>query len=89
MDLPTSRSTSGRSRRSAGPVRLRSRIGRQGTPAFNSTVFQRFVLRRSLDAISQSRDLLLTTDFVHQNGRGAALIAEVIDGSGLLTGSAG
>jgi lysophospholipase L1-like esterase len=58
-------------------------------PAFNSTVFQRFVLRRSLDAISRSRDLLLTTDFVHQNSRGAALIAEVIDGSGLLTGSAG
>lgn len=43
------------------------------------TVFQRKVLRRHLDEISRRRGLLLTTDHIHQNGRGAALIAEVID----------
>lgn len=41
--------------------------------------FQRMVLRRSLDGISQRRRLLLTTDHIHQNTRGASLIAEVID----------
>ncbi|MYW00078.1 GDSL-type esterase/lipase family protein [Streptomyces sp. SID3343] len=44
------------------------------------------VLRRSLDTISRRRGLLLTTDHIHQNSRGAALVAEVIDG-GLLSGS--
>ena len=53
-------------------------------PAFNSTVLQRFVLRRSLDAISRRRDLLLTTDHIHQNSRGAATIAEVIERSSLM-----
>ncbi len=43
------------------------------------TAFQRKLLRRSLDTISRRRGLLLTTDHIHQNGRGAALIAEVID----------
>ena len=43
------------------------------------TVFQRKLLRRSLDMLSRRRGLLLTTDHIHQNGRGAALIAEVID----------
>lgn len=43
------------------------------------TMFQRKVLRRSLDTISRRRGLLLTTDHIHQNGRGAALIAELID----------
>ena len=52
-------------------------------PAFNSTVLQRFVLRRSLDAISRRRDLLLTTDHIHQNSRGADIIAEVIERSSL------
>lgn len=40
---------------------------------------QRKILRRSLDAISERRLLLLTTDHIHQNSRGASLIAEVID----------
>ena len=40
---------------------------------------QRKVLRRSLDGISRRRRLLLTTDHIHQNTRGASLIAEVID----------
>ena len=43
------------------------------------TTFQRKILRRSLETLSQRRGLLLTTDHIHQNGRGAALIAEVID----------
>jgi hypothetical protein len=46
-------------------------------------VLQRFVLRRSLDEISRRRDLVLTTDHIHQNHRGADTIAEVIDESGL------
>jgi lysophospholipase L1-like esterase len=47
------------------------------------TLFQRRIMRRSLETISQRRGLLLTTDHIHQNARGAALIAEVID-AGLL-----
>lgn len=46
---------------------------------FLGTVFQRKLLRRGLDMVSRRRGLLLTTDHIHQNGRGAALIAEVID----------
>jgi lysophospholipase L1-like esterase len=42
-------------------------------------LLQRKLLRRSLDTISRRRGLLLTTDHIHPNGRGAALIAEVID----------
>ncbi|MEV4947877.1 GDSL-type esterase/lipase family protein [Streptomyces sp. NPDC053755] len=45
---------------------------------------QHAVLRRSLDTISRRRGLVLTTDHIHQNSRGATLIAEVID-AGLLT----
>jgi hypothetical protein len=52
-------------------------------------VLQRFVLRRSLDAISRCRDLLLTTDHIHQNSRGADTIVEVIEGSGLMKRIAG
>jgi lysophospholipase L1-like esterase len=48
---------------------------------FIRTVLQRKVLRRSLDSISRRRGLLLTTDHIHQNARGAAQIAEVIDES--------
>jgi lysophospholipase L1-like esterase len=48
---------------------------------FISTLLQRRVLRRGLDSISRRRGLLLTTDHIHQNARGAALIAEVIDES--------
>ncbi|MGW7289890.1 SGNH/GDSL hydrolase family protein [Streptomyces sp. NPDC054847] len=48
---------------------------------------QQAVLRRSLDRISRRRGLVLTTDHIHQNSRGAALVAEVID-TGLLTRSA-
>jgi lysophospholipase L1-like esterase len=60
---------------------------REVTPAaFISTVLQRTLLRRSLDAISRRRDLALTIDHIHQNSRGATLIAEVIDGGLLARG---
>ncbi|MGV9316585.1 SGNH/GDSL hydrolase family protein [Streptomyces sp. NPDC003691] len=37
------------------------------------------VLRGGLDTLSRRRGLVLTTDHIHQNSRGAALVAEVID----------
>lgn len=53
---------------------------RAPTPAAGLAVLLRTaVLRRSLDTISRRRGLLLTTDHIHQNSRGAALVAEVID----------
>ncbi|MFF9143674.1 SGNH/GDSL hydrolase family protein [Streptomyces sp. NPDC014861] len=53
---------------------------REATPAAVIGVLaQRAVLRRGLDTISRRRGLVLTTDHIHQNSRGAALIAEVID----------
>ncbi|MGP3756016.1 SGNH/GDSL hydrolase family protein [Streptomyces sp. IBSNAI001] len=53
---------------------------RELTPAAGVGVLvQHAVLRRSLDTISRRRGLLLTTDHIHQNSRGAALVAEVID----------
>jgi lysophospholipase L1-like esterase len=59
---------------------------REVTPAaFIGTVLQRSVLRRSLDEISRRRGLLLTVDHIHQNSRGAELIADVI-GTELLDG---
>ena len=53
---------------------------RELTPAAGVGVLvQHAVLRRSLDSISRRRGLVLTTDHIHQNSRGAALVAEVID----------
>ncbi|MEW1723892.1 GDSL-type esterase/lipase family protein [Streptomyces sp. NPDC093109] len=53
---------------------------RDPTPAASVSVLVRHaVLRRSLDTISRRRGLVLTTDHIHQNSRGAALVAEVID----------
>ncbi|MFF3389897.1 SGNH/GDSL hydrolase family protein [Streptomyces sp. NPDC002669] len=50
------------------------------TPASSVGVLvQRAVLRRGLDTVSRRRGLVLTTDHIHQNSRGAALVAEVID----------
>lgn len=40
---------------------------------------QHFLLRRSFDAIARSRRLELTTDLIHQNSRGAGMIADLID----------
>ncbi|MET7507887.1 GDSL-type esterase/lipase family protein [Streptomyces albidoflavus] len=60
---------------------------REATPAASvGVLLQRALLRRSLDTISRRRGLMLTTDHIHQNSRGAALVAEVID-TGLLTRS--
>lgn len=47
--------------------------------AYLGAMFQRRLLHRSLDVLAQRRGLLLTTDHIHQNSRGAALIADVID----------
>lgn len=53
---------------------------RDPTPAASVNVLvRRALLRHSLDTISQRRGLVLTTDHIHQNSRGAALVAEVID----------
>ncbi|MFF0486496.1 SGNH/GDSL hydrolase family protein [Streptomyces sp. NPDC004435] len=53
---------------------------REATPAAVIGVLaQRAVLRRGLDTISRRRGLVLTTDHIHQNSRGASLVAEVID----------
>ncbi|MFD5771162.1 SGNH/GDSL hydrolase family protein [Streptomyces sp. NPDC127049] len=53
---------------------------REATPAAVIGVLaQRAVLRRGLDTISRRRGLVLTTDHIHQNSRGASLIAEVVD----------
>lgn len=58
---------------------------REVTPgAVVGVLVQHAVLRRSLDTIARRRGLVLTTDHIHQNSRGAALVAEVID-AGLLT----
>ncbi|WP_018656830.1 SGNH/GDSL hydrolase family protein [Actinomadura flavalba] len=58
---------------------------RDVTPAAGLGVLvQHVVLRRDLDTISRRRNLVLTTDHIHQNSRGATLIAEVID-TALLT----
>ncbi|WP_396903767.1 SGNH/GDSL hydrolase family protein [Mycolicibacterium phlei] len=52
---------------------------RELTPAgFIATLLRRG-LGGDLDALARRRRLALTTDHIHQNSRGAALIAEVID----------
>lgn len=49
------------------------------TAAGAGALLRHAVLHRSLDTVSKRRGLVLTTDHIHQNSRGAALIAEVID----------
>jgi lysophospholipase L1-like esterase len=44
-----------------------------------SSVLQHVLLRRPYDRISERRGLLLTTDHVHQNTRGAAMIADFVE----------
>jgi lysophospholipase L1-like esterase len=51
---------------------------RPGALLASTAAIQHFVLRRSFDAVSASRGLLLTTDTVHLNGRAAAMIADLI-----------
>ncbi len=53
---------------------------RHPTPAASIGVLaRRALLRGSLDTIARRRGLVLTTDHIHQNSRGAGLVAEVID----------
>ncbi|MBT2510656.1 hypothetical protein J7I98_33400 [Streptomyces sp. ISL-98] len=40
---------------------------------------QHFMLGRSFDSIARRRGPELTTDFIHQNSRGAAMIADVTE----------
>lgn len=44
-----------------------------------TSVLQHFLLRRSYDSIARRRQLVLTADFVHQNSRGASIIADEIE----------
>lgn len=52
---------------------------RDGRTLSSRAAMQHFVLGRSFDGISRRRGLELTTDFIHQNSRGAAMIAAVIE----------
>ena len=49
-----------------------------GKTLSSRAAMQHFILRRSFDDISRRRGLELTTDFIHQNTRGATMIADVI-----------
>jgi lysophospholipase L1-like esterase len=52
---------------------------RDGRVLSATAAIQHFVLRRSLDCISRGRGLRLTTDLIHQNTRGATIIADLIE----------
>jgi hypothetical protein len=51
---------------------------RDGRVLSATAAMQHFVLRRSFDSISRRRGLRLTTDLIHQNTRGATMIADLI-----------
>jgi len=53
-------------------------VFRDGRALSATAAIQHFVMRRSFDNISDRRGLELTTDMVHQNTRGATMIAELI-----------
>ncbi|MGY0062137.1 SGNH/GDSL hydrolase family protein [Streptomyces sp. LZ34] len=52
---------------------------RDGRALSSRAAMQHFMLGRSFDSIARRRGLELTTDFIHQNSRGAAMIADVIE----------
>jgi lysophospholipase L1-like esterase len=52
---------------------------RDGVGLMAGGAIQHFILRRSLDDISRRRGLQLTTDLLHQNTRGATMIADLIE----------
>jgi lysophospholipase L1-like esterase len=52
---------------------------RPGAWLASTAAMQHFLLRRQFDAISRSRGLQLTTDTIHLNFRGAAIIADLIE----------
>jgi lysophospholipase L1-like esterase len=55
---------------------------RPGRWLASTAAMQHFLLRRRFDAISRSRGLQLTTDTIHLNSRGAAIIADLIEEQG-------
>lgn len=52
---------------------------RPGMGLASTAAMQHFLLRRGFDAISRSRGLQLTTDTIHLNSRGAAIIADLTE----------
>jgi lysophospholipase L1-like esterase len=52
---------------------------RPGMWLASTAAMQHFLLGRRFDAISRSRGLQLTTDTIHLNSRGAAIIADLIE----------
>lgn len=52
---------------------------RDGRTLSSRAAMQHFMLGRSFDSIARRRGLELTTDFIHQNSRGAAMIADLIE----------
>lgn len=52
---------------------------RDGVALMAGGAVQHFVLRRPLDEISRRRGLELTTDLIHQNSRGATMIADLAE----------
>ncbi|WP_427919185.1 SGNH/GDSL hydrolase family protein [Streptomyces sp. cg40] len=52
---------------------------RDGTALAKRTAMRHFLLGQSFDSISRRRGLELTTDFIHQNTRGATMIADLIE----------
>lgn len=49
-------------------------------PVMYKGVFSHFVLGKSFDEIAAANGFLLVTDFLHLNGRGAAMAADLIEG---------
>ena len=52
---------------------------RPGMWLASTAAMPHFLLRRRLDAISRARGLQLTTDTIHLNSRGAAIVADLIE----------
>lgn len=52
---------------------------RDGLALAASAATQHYLLLRSFDSISRRRGLQLTTDLIHQNTRGATIIADLIE----------
>jgi lysophospholipase L1-like esterase len=52
---------------------------RDGVGLLATGAMQHVLLRRSLDDISRRRGLALSTDLIHQNTRGATMIADLIE----------
>lgn len=52
---------------------------RDGRTLSSRAAMQHFLLGRSFDGIARRRGLELTTDFIHQNSRGAAMIADLTE----------